>query len=173
MRQPPGPRGPLRAKPPGRAEEDTAGLAAEHLLACQEGADAGAAPPSLRGVRRPQGRTSMRHLGDFRGGAGIEGPDSCPPVPQPRLKCLIHIVKKLSAEHEEFISALVPEVRGAHRGCLGDLGFLGMWLLEACQDQRGGIPGGSGLDLPSGSVGALSRPLQDASSGVVGSGSPR
>ncbi|XP_020928419.1 RRP12-like protein [Sus scrofa] len=32
------------------------------------------------------------------------------PAKRPRLKCLIHIVKKLSAEHEEFISALVPEV---------------------------------------------------------------
>ncbi|XP_012622983.1 RRP12-like protein isoform X2 [Microcebus murinus] len=32
------------------------------------------------------------------------------PAKRPRLKCLIHIVKKLSAEHEEFIAALVPEV---------------------------------------------------------------
>ncbi|XP_007456262.1 PREDICTED: RRP12-like protein isoform X1 [Lipotes vexillifer] len=32
------------------------------------------------------------------------------PAKRPRLKCLIHIVRKLSAEHEEFISALVPEV---------------------------------------------------------------
>ncbi|XP_048959450.1 RRP12-like protein isoform X2 [Canis lupus dingo] len=32
------------------------------------------------------------------------------PYLEPRLKCLIHIVKKLSAEHEEFITALVPEV---------------------------------------------------------------
>lgn len=32
------------------------------------------------------------------------------PAKRPRLKCLIHIMKKLSAEHEEFISALVPEV---------------------------------------------------------------
>lgn len=30
--------------------------------------------------------------------------------PQPRLKCLFHIVKQLSAEHEPFITALVPEV---------------------------------------------------------------
>lgn len=41
-----------------------------------------------------------------------------PPAPQPRLKCLIHIVKKLSAEHEEFIAALVPEVRGAGGVCV-------------------------------------------------------
>ncbi|KAI5277518.1 Rrp12-Like Protein [Manis pentadactyla] len=32
------------------------------------------------------------------------------PAKRPRLKCLIHIVKKLSSEHEEFITALVPEV---------------------------------------------------------------
>ncbi|KAM5271620.1 RRP12-like protein isoform 2-T2 [Ctenodactylus gundi] len=32
------------------------------------------------------------------------------PAKRPRLKCLIHIVKKLSAEHEDFIAALVPEV---------------------------------------------------------------
>lgn len=34
------------------------------------------------------------------------------------MKCLIHIVRKLSAEHEEFISALVPEVRGAGGECV-------------------------------------------------------
>lgn len=39
------------------------------------------------------------------------------PALQPRLKCLIHIMKKLTAEHEEFIAALVPEVRGAE-GCV-------------------------------------------------------
>ncbi|KFV18585.1 RRP12-like, partial [Tauraco erythrolophus] len=32
------------------------------------------------------------------------------PAKRPRLKCLFHIVKQLSAEHEPFISALVPEV---------------------------------------------------------------
>nr|KAF6425645.1 ribosomal RNA processing 12-like protein [Molossus molossus] len=32
------------------------------------------------------------------------------PAKRPRLKCLIHIMKKLTAEHEEFITALVPEV---------------------------------------------------------------
>ena len=31
----------------------------------------------------------------------------------------MHIVKKLSAEHEEFISALVPEVWGAGGGEMG------------------------------------------------------
>ncbi|PNI82155.1 RRP12 isoform 8 [Pan troglodytes] len=32
------------------------------------------------------------------------------PAKRPRLKCLLHIVRKLSAEHEEFITALIPEV---------------------------------------------------------------
>ncbi|XP_067858888.1 RRP12-like protein [Heptranchias perlo] len=32
------------------------------------------------------------------------------PAKRPRLKCLIHIVKQLSVEHQEFIVALVPEV---------------------------------------------------------------
>ncbi|KFQ53849.1 RRP12-like, partial [Nestor notabilis] len=32
------------------------------------------------------------------------------PAKRPRLKCLLHVVKQLSAEHEPFITALVPEV---------------------------------------------------------------
>ncbi|NIG59152.1 RRP12-like protein isoform 1 [Pontoporia blainvillei] len=68
------------------------------------------APLCLRGDEQHQERTSVETLSDFRGGGGTEGPDCCPPVPQPRLKCLIHIVRKLSAEHEELIGALVPEV---------------------------------------------------------------
>ncbi|NXV71023.1 RRP12 protein, partial [Atlantisia rogersi] len=32
------------------------------------------------------------------------------PAKRPRLKCLLHIVKQLSAEHEPFVAALVPEV---------------------------------------------------------------
>ncbi|KAJ8248399.1 hypothetical protein GJAV_G00241620 [Gymnothorax javanicus] len=32
------------------------------------------------------------------------------PAKRPRLKCLIHMVKQLSAEHTEFITALLPEV---------------------------------------------------------------
>uniref|UniRef100_UPI00398EC288 RRP12-like protein n=1 Tax=Pristiophorus japonicus TaxID=55135 RepID=UPI00398EC288 len=32
------------------------------------------------------------------------------PAKRPRLKCLIHIVKQLSEEHQEFIIALLPEV---------------------------------------------------------------
>ncbi|XP_063818418.1 RRP12-like protein [Pseudophryne corroboree] len=32
------------------------------------------------------------------------------PAKRPRLKCLIHIVKQLTADHEEFITCLIPEV---------------------------------------------------------------
>uniref|UniRef100_A0A6J0V438 RRP12-like protein n=1 Tax=Pogona vitticeps TaxID=103695 RepID=A0A6J0V438_9SAUR len=32
------------------------------------------------------------------------------PAKRPRLKCLFHIVKQLTAEHEDFVTALVPEV---------------------------------------------------------------
>ncbi|XP_065263803.1 RRP12-like protein isoform X2 [Emys orbicularis] len=32
------------------------------------------------------------------------------PAKRPRLKCLFHIVKQLTAEHEDFVVALVPEV---------------------------------------------------------------
>uniref|UniRef100_A0A8B9ZB12 Ribosomal RNA processing 12 homolog n=1 Tax=Anas platyrhynchos TaxID=8839 RepID=A0A8B9ZB12_ANAPL len=39
--------------------------------------------------------------------------------PQPRLKCLFHIVKQLSAEHEPFVTALVPEVSVGPRGSWG------------------------------------------------------
>ncbi|XP_056384885.1 RRP12-like protein [Hyla sarda] len=32
------------------------------------------------------------------------------PAKRPRLKCLIHIVKQLTADHEEFITSIIPEV---------------------------------------------------------------
>lgn len=35
-------------------------------------------------------------------------------VVQPRLKCLIHIVKQLNEEHKDFITALLPEVAYTH-----------------------------------------------------------
>lgn len=59
--------------------------------------------------------------------------------PQPRLKCLIHIVKKLSAEHEEFIAALIPEVSGCG-GC-GFWGFL-VWIPREGRERR--VVGNSG-----------------------------
>lgn len=43
--------------------------------------------------------------------------------PQPRLKCLFHIVKQLSAEHEPFVTALVPEVSMS----LGGTGWFCLW----------------------------------------------
>lgn len=58
----------------------------------------------------PEGGWDTRR-GPHRAGVTLRGgPDHRPSALQPRLKCLIHIVKKLTAEHEEFITALVPEV---------------------------------------------------------------
>lgn len=38
-------------------------------------------------------------------------------LPQPRLKCLIHIVKRLGEEHKDFITALLPEVQTHINAC--------------------------------------------------------
>lgn len=48
-------------------------------------------------------------------------------------------MKKLTAEHEEFITALVPEVRDLGQWVFW--GFLGVWLLKACQDQGRAVLG--------------------------------
>ncbi|XP_022354987.1 RRP12-like protein isoform X2 [Enhydra lutris kenyoni] len=58
----------------------------------------------------PGARFVQSHLDDLKATLldSLQGTSS--PAKRPRLKCLIHIVKKLSAEHEEFITALVPEV---------------------------------------------------------------
>uniref|UniRef100_A0A8C7EVH6 Ribosomal RNA processing 12 homolog n=1 Tax=Neovison vison TaxID=452646 RepID=A0A8C7EVH6_NEOVI len=58
----------------------------------------------------PGARFVQSHLDDLKATLldSLRGTSS--PAKRPRLKCLIHIVKKLSAEHEEFITALVPEV---------------------------------------------------------------
>ncbi|XP_060097818.1 RRP12-like protein [Heteronotia binoei] len=37
-------------------------------------------------------------------------PSAASPAKRPRLKCLLHVVKQLTAEHEDFVTALVPEV---------------------------------------------------------------
>ncbi|XP_053168440.1 RRP12-like protein isoform X3 [Hemicordylus capensis] len=37
-------------------------------------------------------------------------PSATSPAKRPRLKCLFHIVKQLTVEHEDFVTALVPEV---------------------------------------------------------------
>uniref|UniRef100_A0A452E9Z5 Ribosomal RNA processing 12 homolog n=1 Tax=Capra hircus TaxID=9925 RepID=A0A452E9Z5_CAPHI len=58
----------------------------------------------------PGARFVQSHLDDLKKTLLDSLRSTSSPAKRPRLKCLIHIVKKLSAEHEEFISALVPEV---------------------------------------------------------------
>ncbi|XP_006880133.1 PREDICTED: RRP12-like protein isoform X2 [Elephantulus edwardii] len=61
----------------------------------------------------PQGPCAcfvQNHLDDLKKTLLDSLRSTASPAKRPRLKCLIHIVKKLSAEHEEFIAALVPEV---------------------------------------------------------------
>ncbi|VFV46161.1 Hypothetical predicted protein [Lynx pardinus] len=58
----------------------------------------------------PGARFVESHLDDLKKTLLDSLRSTTSPAKRPRLKCLIHIVKKLSAEHEEFIAALVPEV---------------------------------------------------------------
>uniref|UniRef100_A0A7N5JM73 Ribosomal RNA processing 12 homolog n=1 Tax=Ailuropoda melanoleuca TaxID=9646 RepID=A0A7N5JM73_AILME len=58
----------------------------------------------------PGARFVQNHLDDLKATLLDSLRSTSSPAKRPRLKCLIHIVKKLSAEHEEFITALVPEV---------------------------------------------------------------
>lgn len=58
----------------------------------------------------PGARFVQSHLEDLKMTLLDSLRSTSSPAKRPRLKCLIHIVKKLSAEHEEFITALVPEV---------------------------------------------------------------
>ncbi|KAM9052588.1 RRP12-like protein isoform 1-T1 [Megaptera novaeangliae] len=58
----------------------------------------------------PGARFVQSHLDDLKKTLLDSLRSTSSPAKRPRLKCLIHIVRKLSAEHEEFISALVPEV---------------------------------------------------------------
>ncbi|XP_006831264.1 PREDICTED: RRP12-like protein isoform X3 [Chrysochloris asiatica] len=58
----------------------------------------------------PGARFLQNHLDDLKKTLLDSLRSTSSPAKRPRLKCLIHIVKKLSAEHEEFIAALVPEV---------------------------------------------------------------
>lgn len=75
---------------------------------------------SLKNTASPAKRVRAPDMAALQGGRvsagrprGVALTDPMLPFcPQPRLKCLIHIVKKLSAEHEEFIAALIPEVSG-------------------------------------------------------------
>ncbi|XP_072482690.1 RRP12-like protein [Notamacropus eugenii] len=58
----------------------------------------------------PGERFVRNHLGDLKKSLLDSLRSTASPAKRPRLKCLIHIIKKLTAEHEEFITALVPEV---------------------------------------------------------------
>ncbi|KAF6111211.1 ribosomal RNA processing 12-like protein [Phyllostomus discolor] len=58
----------------------------------------------------PGARFVQSHLDDLKKTLLDSLRTTSSPAKRPRLKCLIHIVKKLTAEHEEFITALVPEV---------------------------------------------------------------
>ncbi|XP_058910671.1 RRP12-like protein [Kogia breviceps] len=58
----------------------------------------------------PGARFVQSHLDDLKKTLLDSLRSTSSPAKRPRLKCLIHIVRKLSAEHEEFISALVLEV---------------------------------------------------------------
>ncbi|NWI52355.1 RRP12 protein, partial [Calyptomena viridis] len=50
------------------------------------------------------------HLQDLQAALLDSLKSAASPAKRPRLKCLLHIVKQLSAEHEPFVTALVPEV---------------------------------------------------------------
>uniref|UniRef100_A0A803VGB7 Ribosomal RNA processing 12 homolog n=1 Tax=Ficedula albicollis TaxID=59894 RepID=A0A803VGB7_FICAL len=50
------------------------------------------------------------HLQDLQAALLDTLKSAASPAKRPRLKCLFHIVKQLSAEHEPFVTALVPEV---------------------------------------------------------------
>lgn len=57
---------------------------------------------------------------------------------QPRLKCLIHIVKRLSEEHKDFITALLPEVQTQIRAfkqtnTLSTAMYYFLWGCSLCQ----------------------------------------
>lgn len=58
----------------------------------------------------PGARFVQSHLDDLKKTLLDSLRSTASPAKRPRLKCLIHIVKQLSAEHAEFIAALVPEV---------------------------------------------------------------
>ncbi|XP_003479611.1 RRP12-like protein [Cavia porcellus] len=58
----------------------------------------------------PAARFMESHLDDLKKTLLDSLRSTSSPAKRPRLKCLIHIVKSLSAEHEEFIAALIPEV---------------------------------------------------------------
>ncbi|XP_048362430.1 RRP12-like protein isoform X1 [Sphaerodactylus townsendi] len=50
------------------------------------------------------------HLKELQSALLESLPSAASPAKRPRLKCLFHVVKQLVAEHEDFVTALVPEV---------------------------------------------------------------
>ncbi|XP_060624215.2 RRP12-like protein [Anolis sagrei] len=50
------------------------------------------------------------HLKDLQSALLGSLPTATSPAKRPRLKCLFYIVKQLAVEHEDFVTALVPEV---------------------------------------------------------------
>ncbi|KAH0623825.1 hypothetical protein JD844_006974 [Phrynosoma platyrhinos] len=50
------------------------------------------------------------HLKDLQNALLGSLPTATSPAKRPRLKCLFHIVKQLTVEHEDFVTSLVPEV---------------------------------------------------------------
>ncbi|XP_051837739.1 RRP12-like protein [Antechinus flavipes] len=58
----------------------------------------------------PGERFVQSHLGHLKKTLLDSLRSTASPAKRPRLKCLIHVIKKLTAEHEDFITALVPEV---------------------------------------------------------------
>ena len=134
VRQPPGPWRPLRAEPPGRPEEDPSGLATEHLLARQEGADS-------RGPALPEGGTSDTRRGPAWRRLGTSGAEAAlrvlTVVPRPAAPFEVpHTYREEALSRARGVHQCPrPGGEGCGRGACCDLGFLGMWLLKAYQDQ--------------------------------------
>uniref|UniRef100_A0A8D2ZS89 Ribosomal RNA processing 12 homolog n=1 Tax=Scophthalmus maximus TaxID=52904 RepID=A0A8D2ZS89_SCOMX len=67
------------------------------------------------------------------------------PAKRPRLKCLLHIVKRLSEEHKDFITALLPEVIictkevsvGARKNAYNLLVEIGSAFVRFCGNTKG------------------------------------
>ncbi|XP_075072014.1 RRP12-like protein [Mixophyes fleayi] len=69
------------------------------------------------------------------------------PAKRPRLKCLIHIIKQLTADHEEFITSIIPEVMictkeasvAARKNAYTLLAEIGHAFLRFSQDKKDGM----------------------------------
>ncbi|XP_020852477.1 RRP12-like protein [Phascolarctos cinereus] len=89
----------------------------------------------------------QNHLGDLKKTLLDSLRSTASPAKRPRLKCLIHIMKKLTAEHEEFITALVPEVIlctkevsvGARKNAFVLLAEMGRAFLRFDSDQEAAL----------------------------------